>query len=213
MFTGIIEEIGTVEAIETRSAGCRLRLKAPALFTDLKVGDSVAVNGVCLTAVDLKNPIFSADVSPETFSRTSLSTLRPGARVNLERALTPTSRMGGHMVQGHVDATARLLEAAPLGDGNWRLRIEIPRELDRYVVFKGSLTLDGISLTVAALENSIATVAVIPHTYESTTLAHRKPGDKLNLEVDVLARYVEKLLGAENKHGNLSVAKLMQQGY
>jgi len=211
VFTGIIECVGAVEAIEPRAAGCRLRLRAPELFADLKTGDSVAVSGVCLTAVDLRQPLFAADVSPETWSRTTLSTLRPGARVNLERALTPQSRLGGHIVQGHVDERGRIVSVDTLGDGNYRVRVEIPASIERYVVFKGSLAIDGISLTVAALEGRIASVAVIPHTYQSTTLAQRRAGDAVNLEVDVLARYVEKLLGPQG--GGLSVETLLRQGY
>jgi len=208
MFTGIIEEIGTV--LET---GPRPRIRAPRLAPELKEGDSVAVSGVCLTAVDLRADSFAADVSPETASRTTLEALRTGLKVNLERALTPTSRLGGHIVQGHVDGAAHVVSIDPLRDGNWRLRVEIPPELDRYIVFKGSLTLDGISLTVAELSGHIATVAVIPHTFQSTTLALRRPGDALNLEVDVLARYVEKLLHTRPASQPLTVASLMDQGF
>lgn len=214
MFTGIIEELGALEALEPRAAGSRLRIRAPLVCGDLREGDSVSVNGVCLTAVELRPGSFGADVSPETLKRSSLGGMARGAVVNLERALTPTSRLGGHIVQGHVDGLGEVLALDLLGDGNWWLRLRIPAEIERYVVFKGSLAIDGISLTVAEAEGATVAVTIIPHTYEHTNLRTRRRGDKVNLEVDVLAKYVEKMLGSmEVKGRKLSVEGLLEQGY
>jgi riboflavin synthase len=214
MFTGIIEELGTLEAVEPRAAGSRMRIAAPLVCGDLKEGDSVSVNGVCLTAVDLKPGSFGVDVSPESLRRSSLAGLARGSVVNLERALTPSSRLGGHIVQGHVDALGEIVSLDLLGGKNWWLRLRIPPAVERYVVFKGSLAIDGISLTVAETEGDLVAVAIIPHTYEHTNLRTRRPGDKVNLEVDVLAKYVEKMLGSlEVKGRKLSVEGLLEQGY
>ncbi len=214
MFTGIIEELGRLENAEPRSAGSRLRIAARKIMSDLREGDSVSVNGVCLTAVDLKPGGFGADASPETLQRSSLGALRPGAPVNLERALQANARLGGHIVQGHVDAMGRIVSLDLLGDNNWWLKVQAPPELDRYLVFKGSIAIDGISLTVAALEDGIVSVTIIPHTYENTNLRGKRPGDTVNLETDVLARYVEKMLATlEIKPERLTIGKLQQQGY
>lgn len=214
MFTGIIEELGTVEAIEPRATGSRLRVRAPLVCGDLKEGDSVCVSGVCLTAVDLRAGSFGADVSPETLTRSSLKLVKVGLAVNLERALLPTTRMGGHIVQGHVDGVGELVSIDLLGDNNWVLRVRAPEELDRYLAFKGSVAIDGISLTIATIENCELTVAVIPHTYENTTLKQRRPGDPVNLETDVLAKYVEKMFGMlDVKRPSLTVAGLLEQGF
>ena len=161
MFTGIIEEIGTVESIQMAGNSGRLRLRAPLVCADLHEGDSVSVNGVCLTAVELRGASFDADASPETLRRSSLRSLQPGGLVNLERALLPTSRLGGHIVQGHVDATGEVVAAQPLGDGNWWLSVRYPAELDRYLVSKGSVAVDGISLTIASIEDSVFGVAIV----------------------------------------------------
>lgn len=189
MFTGIIEELGTVEA-----AGARLTIRCAEVLEDLIEGASISVNGVCLTAVAITNGSFSADLAPETLRRSNLGDLRPGAGVNLERPVTPTTRLSGHIVQGHVDGTGELLALDALGDENWWLRVRVPAELQRYLVFKGSIAIDGISLTIAALERDELAVAIIPHTYRNTTLAGYAPGARLNLECDVLAKHVEKLL-------------------
>ncbi len=194
MFTGIIEELGTVAALEAREAGSRLTVKCRGVLSDLAEGSSVAVNGVCLTALAITPDSFAADLAPETLRRSNLGDLAAGSRVNLERALLPTSRLSGHIVQGHVDATGELLALEELGSGNWWLKVRIPAELDRYLVFKGSIAIDGISLTIAALEGDVLSVTIIPHTYEHTSLAAHRPGDRLNLECDVLAKHVEKLL-------------------
>jgi len=189
MFTGIIEELGTVV-----SAGTRLVIECQTVLSDASEGSSIAVNGVCLTALNLTAHSFSADLAPETLSRTNLGDLVPGARVNLERPVTPITRLSGHIVQGHVDATAVLAALDQLGDGNWWLKLQVPAGLDRYMVHKGSIAIDGISLTIAALDGPDLGVAIIPHTYTHTTLSQAKPGARLNIEVDVLAKHVEKLL-------------------
>ena len=213
MFTGIIEEIGTVESIQVGGTSARLRLRAPIVCADLHEGDSVSVNGVCLTAVELRGASFDADASPETLRRSSLGRLQPGALVNLERALLPTSRLGGHIVQGHVDGTGEVVEARPVGDGNWWLSVRYPAELDRYLVSKGSVAVDGISLTIASIESGVFGVAIIPHTWEHTNLRARRPGDVVNLETDILAKYVEKLLAGAPAASPLSVEKLLDMGY
>jgi riboflavin synthase len=195
MFTGIIEELGTVLALEPRSAGARLRVRCATVLADLSSGASIAVNGVCLTAVELAPDSFAADLAPETLARTNLGDLTAGARVNLERPVTPATRLSGHIVQGHVDATGEVVALDALGDGNWWLKVRLPSSLDRYLVHKGSIAIDGISLTIASLDpGPVVGVTIIPHTYSNTTLAQARPGTRLNIEVDVLAKHVEKLL-------------------
>ena len=213
MFTGIIEELGAVESILIGGNSGRLRVRAPLICADLHAGDSVSVNGVCLTAVGLHGASFDADASPETLRRSSLGRLQPGGSVNLERALLPTTRLGGHIVQGHVDATGEVVAAQPLGDGNWWLSVRYPSELDRYLVSKGSVAVDGISLTIASIESGIFGVAIIPFTWEHTNLRTRRPGDVVNLETDILAKYVEKLLAGAPAPPKLSVEKLIDMGY
>src|SRR5215471_7835116 len=190
MFTGIIEELGTVETPPPR-----LRVRCATVMQDISEGASIAVNGVCLTALALTERSFSADLAPETMRRTNLGDLRAGSRVNLERPLSPSGRLSGHIVQGHVDGTGELLALEELGDNNWWLQVRIPQELDRYLVYKGSIALDGVSLTVAELRGEVAAITVIPHTYLNTTLGARKPGERVNIECDMLAKHVEKLLG------------------
>jgi len=194
MFTGIIEELGTVSALDPRDAGARLRIGCSTVLADLTEGASIAVNGVCLTAVAITPDSFSADLAPETLRRSNLGDLVAGSRVNLERPVTPVTRLSGHIVQGHVDATAEIVSLDALGDGNYWLNVKVPQELDRYLVHKGSITLDGISLTIASLENAIVGVTIIPHTFSSTTLGTARPGFRINVEVDVLAKHIEKLL-------------------
>jgi riboflavin synthase len=208
MFTGIIEELGTVEA-----AAPRLRVRCSTVLEDSTEGASIAVNGVCLTAVDLRADSFAADVAPETLRRTNLGALRPGSRVNLERPLSPTGRLSGHIVQGHVDGTGEFLALDALGDDNWWLKIRVPTELDPFLVYKGSIAIDGISLTIAALEGDVLSVTIIPHTYRNTTLGGYRPGAKVNLECDVLAKHVEKLLRKIDVKSGLTVEKLKEQGY
>jgi len=194
LFTGIIEELGAVESLTKQTAGARLRVRCARVLEDLKPGSSIAVNGVCLTAVEITRDAFSADLAPETLRRSNLGDLGPSARVNLERPLAPTDRLSGHIVQGHVDGTGEFLELDQLGDENWWLKIRVPPELDRYLVFKGSIAIDGISLTIASLEREVLGVTIIPHTYQNTTLGTHKAGDRVNLECDVLAKHLEKLL-------------------
>lgn len=194
MFTGIIEELGTVAALEPRSAGARLRVACSLVLGDLHAGASIAVNGVCLTAVDLAPDSFAADLAPETLERSNLGGLHPGARVNLERSVTPATRLSGHLVQGHVDATGELLALDPLGDGNYWLKLRVPAALERYIVHKGSIAIDGVSLTIASLDAGVAGITIIPHTYANTRFGSLATGARLNLEVDLIAKYVEKLL-------------------
>lgn len=215
MFTGIIEELGKVVAIEPRETGSRIRIAAQLVCSDIRLGDSISVNGVCLTAVDVARDAFSADVSPETLSRSSLAALRSGDVVNLERALAAGARLGGHIVQGHVDGLGTIESLDKLGADNWWLSVAVPRELERYFVFKGSVAIDGISLTIARVEPGRIAVAVIPHTYASTNLRARKPGAAVNLETDVLAKYVERMLASLDLKPNppLTVEKLLDSGY
>jgi riboflavin synthase len=208
MFTGIIEELGAVE-----TAGARLTVRCSTVMQDLSEGASIAVNGVCLTAVSLRSDAFSADLSPETLRRSNLGALRAGSRVNLERPLLPASRLSGHIVQGHVDGTGEFLSLDPLGDENWWLRLRVPAELDPFLVFKGSIAIDGISLTIAALDGDVLSVTIIPHTWRNTTLSGYRAGSRLNLECDVLAKHVEKLLRKLDLKGGLTVEKLRENGY
>lgn len=196
MFTGIVEEVGTVIELVENPSGARIRVQCVTVLRDAVEGASISVNGVCLTTRDLRPDSFAADLAPETLRRTDLGALRPGSLVNLERALQPSSRFNGHIVQGHVDGTGEFLALDQSAPDAWWLSIRIPPELDRYVVFKGSLCVDGISLTVANIEEGIASMAIIPHTYENTALRDKRPGDLVNLETDVIAKYVEKMLPA-----------------
>jgi riboflavin synthase len=213
MFTGIIEELGAVEALETRPSGARLKVRCAAVLADMSIGASIAVNGVCLTAVDRRPDSFSADLAPETLRRSNLGDLRAGSRVNLERPLSPSGRLDGHIVQGHVDGTGEFLSLEALGDDNWWLRIRVPAELDPFLVYKGSIAIDGISLTIAALEGDALSVTIIPHTYRNTTLATYRPGARVNIECDILAKHVEKLLRKLDVKSGLTINKLQEQGY
>lgn len=213
MFTGIIEELGTVEALQTQPAGARLKVRASTVMGDMAVGASIAVNGVCLTAVDPRPDGFSADLAPETLRRSNLGDLRAGSRVNLERPLSPSGRLSGHIVQGHVDGAGEFLALDSLGADNWWLRIRVPAELDPFLVFKGSIAIDGVSLTIAALEADVLSVTIIPHTYRNTTLGGYRAGARVNLECDVLAKHVEKLLRKLDLKSPLTVEKLRENGY
>src|SRR5947208_15615180 len=177
MLTGLVEELGRVQSMEMHGGGAGLRINCTTVLEDASEGSSIAVNGVCLTALDLKKDSFAADVAPETLRRTNLGDMHAGDPVNLERPLLATGRLSGHVVQGHVDGTGELVSLESIGDDNWWLRVRVPAELDRYVVYKGSLAIDGISLTVAAIENGVVSVTIIPHTYRQTALHVRKPGD------------------------------------
>lgn len=201
MFTGIVEELGTVRAVHANDGGARLEIDATTVLTDATMGASIAVNGVCLTVVELGDGWWAADAVTETLDRTSLGVLVPGAPVNLERPMAADGRFGGHVVQGHVDGVGVLTARTSLPDGSTRMTFTPPTALLRYVVEKGSITIDGISLTVASLDDAAGTfdVAVIPHTLSVTTLGARRPGDPVNLEVDVLAKYVERLLATSRR--------------
>ena len=195
MFTGIVEELGEVVAIERLSDAARFTIRGPLVTSDAGHGDSIAVNGVCLTVVDLGDGTFTADVMAETLSRSSLGALAPGSPVNLERPVTLSARLGGHLVQGHVDGTGTVVERIP--GRHWEVvRISLPDNLGRYVVEKGSITVDGVSLTVMEVGPRAFSVSLIPTTLAMTTLGRKAPGDPVNLEVDIVAKYVEKLMGA-----------------
>jgi len=196
MFTGIIEELGCVRSIERRGEDARVVVEAPTVAADAHDGDSIAVNGVCLTAVDVRKDSFAADCSRETLERSTLGRLTTGTRVNLERAVTPSTRLGGHIVQGHVDARGTFLGAVDHGN-SWTVRISYPREISRYLVFKGSVAVEGISLTIAELTDEYFEIAVIPKTWQVTNLSHLKPNDAVNLEADVIAKYVERILSVK----------------
>lgn len=196
MFTGIIEELGRVRSVEPNEGGSRLRIEAGRGPADLEIGGSVAVNGCCLTAVEIGDGAFSADCVTETLRRTSLGDLSEGDPVNLERPLRADGRLDGHVVQGHVDGVGTLAGRDPLPDGSFDLRVSAPAALLRYVVEKGAIAVDGVSLTVAAVDETGFTVALIPHTAEVTTLGYKETGDPVNLEVDILAKYVERLMQA-----------------
>ncbi|HEY3040978.1 MAG TPA: riboflavin synthase [Pyrinomonadaceae bacterium] len=193
MFTGIIEELGKVKSIEPRGDNARLAIEARVVTQDIHEGDSIAVNGVCLTALDVNRDSFAADVSRETLDRSTLGKLRPGAPVNLERSVTPATRLGGHLVQGHVDARGKFLSATD-HDGSWTVRIAYPPEIARYLVFKGSVAVEGISLTVANLADDYFEIAIIPKTWKVTNFSYLRPGDEVNLEADVIAKYVERIM-------------------
>ncbi|MGW7020053.1 riboflavin synthase [Streptomyces decoyicus] len=194
MFTGIVEELGEVVAVENLGDSSRFRLRGPVVTEDAKHGDSIAVNGVCLTVVDTADGEFTADVMAETLNRSSLGALAAGSRVNLERPMALGGRLGGHLVQGHVDGTGTIVERIP-GE-HWEIvKVALPAPLSRYVVEKGSITVDGVSLTVVDAGDDYFTISLIPTTLDLTTLGIKKAGDPVNLEVDVLAKYVERLLG------------------
>ena len=197
MFTGIVEELGTVSAIEHGADSAVLRISGPLVVSDAVHGASIAVNGVCLTVTQHDHEQFAVDVMAETLSRTALGALQPGARVNLERAMRADGRFGGHVVQGHVDGTAKIVQRTP-GDRWETVDLTLPADLAAYVVEKGSITVDGVSLTVASLSDAGFSVSLIPTTLALTTLGHKGVGDVVNLEVDVIAKYVERLLGARS---------------
>lgn len=213
MFTGIIEELGKIESLEKHADGARIKISARVVTKDSGEGDSIAVNGVCLTAIDIKSDSFAADVSNETLKRSTLGKLNVGAKVNLERAVTPTTRLGGHIVQGHVDSTGTFLQAVKEGDF-WTVRIGFPPEIARYLIYKGSISVEGISLTIANLAENYFEIAIIPKTWELTNLSTLKSGDAVNLEVDMIAKYVERILLTDRKNAEgISLEKLQKFGY
>ena len=214
MFTGIVEEVGRVAGIMNRAGNRRLTVSASQVTGELKTGDSIAVSGVCLTAVEITPETFAADLAEETWKRTSFSRIKEGALVNLELPMRLNERLGGHIVQGHVDGTGKFIALDQIsgGDDFW-LQIEIPPELARYVIFKGSLSIEGISLTVAKIEGTRVAAAIIPHTVKMTNLKSLKAGDPENLEVDVVAKYIEKMIRGESAGSSLTVETLVGEGF
>jgi riboflavin synthase len=214
MFTGFVEHVGTIESLERSDSGARIRVNAGPLATGLAKSGSIAVNGCCLTAVDISGESFTSDLSGETLLRTSLGEMKPGTRVNLERPLTALKELGGHFVQGHVDGVGRVARLESEG-ANWWFGVRIPDELARYVAMKGSIALDGISLTVAGWHDGIVETAIIPFTYEQTNLLSLRVGDAVNIECDMLAKYVERLMESrqESRVSRLSVARLIEEGF
>jgi len=214
MFTGIVEEVGSVTRIEQRGENRRITIAAVDVSQELKAGDSVSVSGVCLTALDIEPGSFCADLAPETWQRTSFSRMQEGALVNLELPMKAEGRFGGHIVQGHVDGVGKVIALERIGDSeNFWLRIELPHEVVKYAVYKGSVCIEGISLTVAKLEGRECTVAIIPHTVEMTNLKSLQPGDPVNLEADLIAKYVEKMMTRESEESTLTVEDLVRQGF
>lgn len=214
MFTGIIEEVGSVIQIEQRGENRRITVKADRSPGELRTGDSIAVSGVCLTSLAIKSQTFCADLAPETWARTSFSRIHEGARVNLELPMKADGRFGGHIVQGHVDGVGRLIKLERIADSeNWWLHIELPSEVEKYTVFKGSISIEGISLTIAKLAGNVCTIAIIPHTVEQTNLGSLKPGDPVNLEADLIAKYVEKMLKTGAVANSLTIEELVEQGF
>jgi riboflavin synthase len=215
LFTGIIEHLGTIESLKLADDGGRLTVHAPSLAPDLAISNSIAVNGCCLTIVAKDERGFSADLSAETIRKTSFGHLAAGMNVNLEQALTAGKEFGGHFVLGHVDTIGRVARLDAEGE-NWWYGIEVPKEFARYIVPQGSVTIDGISLTVARWDGRLAEIAVIPYTYEHTNIRNRKIGDPVNLEGDVMGKYVERYLearGAAKAGGSLTLSELISQGF
>ena len=215
MFTGIIEEMGIVKSIKNSA----ITIEADKIFDDLKLGDSVAVNGTCLTISSFSNKIFKADITFETLSRTNLGDLKSGFKVNLERALTLSKRLGGHIVSGHIDGVG-IIKNISKNDRDIILKIEVPMSLMKYIIEKGSVAIDGISLTVAEVNKNIFSIAIIPHTFKETILYYKKEGDKVNIENDIIGKYVEKLLQfnncdneKNNKNSNINMEFLIKNGF
>ena len=213
MFTGIIEELGAIAALEKHADGAKIKISAKIVTKETNEGDSISVNGVCLTALDIRPDGFTADVSQETLDKSTLYKLKTGAQVNLERAVTPLTRLGGHIVQGHVDSRGKFVSARQIGEF-WTVRIAFPKEIGQYLVYKGSISVEGISLTIAALGADYFEIAVIPKTWELTNLSSLKAGDEVNLEADVIAKYVERIL-LYGRKGNeeITLEKLKELGF
>lgn len=215
MFTGIIEELGEISSLNKHANGAKIRVSAKIVTKDTAEGDSIAVNGVCLTALDVKSDGFTADVSEETLKKSTLGKLKTGAKVNLERAVTPSTRLGGHLAQGHVDARGKFISAEQSGDF-WTVRVSYPAEIGQYLVYKGSISVEGISLTIAELTDDYFEIAVIPKTWELTNLSTLKSGDEVNLEADVIAKYVERILlygRTQEKAESITMEKLKTLGF
>ncbi|MCH7495035.1 MAG: riboflavin synthase [Candidatus Marinimicrobia bacterium] len=212
MFTGLIKEIGRVEKIRESGKGISMRIGCRKVLEDLNPRDSISINGVCLTVVEIKNKHFNVDVVEETITRSNIKTYTTGHKVNLERALLLSQRLGGHLVQGHVDGTA-LIKSQEMIENGTILTVEIPADLNEFVVEKGSISLDGISLTVASLIDGELSVALIPHTLKSTTIGEKKIGDLINVEVDILAKYAKKMLSGTNEENGMSLERLGEMGF
>lgn len=214
MFTGIVEELGKIKSFERFSNGAKLTVECNDILSDIKIGDSICVNGVCQTVTDYNSSSFSVMLSDETLNVTNFSDVKQGDYINLESALTLSSRLGGHIVSGHIDCIGRLVSVEKLSDF-YDIEFEIPHENSKYIVYKGSITINGISLTVAKVDENRFTVAIIPHTYENTVLKYLKTGDCVNIETDILAKYVEKLLGfSDNKtKDTISMEFLKDNGF
>lgn len=212
MFTGIIEELGNIASFETHDGGAKIKIACKLVTEGSADGDSIAVNGVCLTALDVTPESFTADVSQETLKRSTLGRLRTGTPVNLERAVTPATRLGGHIVQGHVDARGVFLSATDQGISR-TIRIQYPKMIGSFLVFKGSISVEGISLTIAKLEDDFFEVAIIPKTWEMTNLSTLKPGDEVNLEADVIAKYVDRILTYGKTDENATTETLRKAGF
>jgi riboflavin synthase len=214
MFTGIIEEVGRVDRIAEKNGGRRITVSSSQLVKELKQGDSIAVSGVCLTAVEITPKSFSADLAQETWKRTSFSRIKKNALVNLELPMRTDGRFGGHIIQGHVDGAGKLVGLDKIrGAADYWLQIEIPATLGRYVIFKGSLAIEGISLTVAKIEGTKVTAAIIPHTVKMTNLSSLKSGDPVNLEVDMIAKYVEKMMKGDKENSSITIENLVREGF
>ena len=215
MFTGIIEELGTVADLETHAKGAKIKITALKVTEDAKEGDSISVNGVCLTALEIAPNSFTADVSQETLDRSTVGSFVVGSRVNLERAVTPSTRLGGHIVQGHVDGTGEYLGATREGDF-WTVKIGFPAGLRQYLIYKGSVSVEGISLTIAKLADEYFEIAVIPKTWELTNLSRLNKSDFVNLEADVIAKYVERILlyrDGKSENDRISIKELENLGF
>ena len=214
MFTGIVEEVGRITSIEQRGENRRITIAADHAPKELGTGHSVSVSGVCLTALDIKPRSFCADLAPETWARTSFSRIHEGALVNLELPMKADGRFGGHIVQGHVDGVGKLISFERIADSeNWWLTIELPEEIEKYTVYKGSISIEGISLTVANLEKNRCTIAIIPHTVEMTNLHSLQVGDPVNLEADLIAKYVEKMMTGNSPESRFTIEELVERGF
>lgn len=212
MFTGIIEELGTISLFEAHAGGAKIEIAAQAVTEGTSDGDSIAVNGVCLTALNIKPDSFTADVSQETLDRSTLGSLHPNSPVNLERAVTPSTRLGGHIVQGHVDGRGEFISAVSCG-GFWTVRIGYPADIGQYLVYKGSVSVEGISLTIASLTDTYFEIAIIPKTWELTNLSSLRPGDEVNLEADIIAKYVERIISYRKPENPITMEMLKDAGF
>lgn len=212
MFTGIVEEIGIVKSLEFKANGAKIVIGCQKVVEDVKIGDSIAIDGVCQTVIAFNSSEFSAEISDETLKVTTLGNLKSGNTVNLESALTLSSRLGGHIVSGHVDCMGKFINLEKLSDF-YNLQFEIPEEQEKYVVYKGSITINGVSLTVANIVDNIVSVAIIPHTYNHTSLKDLKLGQDVNIETDILGKYVEKFLSAKDNKKGISMNFLQENGF